>query len=271
MIALVWLRAVLSLTENVTPQSILSSPATELLIDNFPLRMLPKGGTDRTVMLRFVLSADEIERLEAHRHSVSDDVITLHLSVDAVAAAVTTHNSGITPTPTPWDRNYGMFSDIRPFWNTKVDPLRFTVQQPTWVRDVLPGLGYERRRLLELRFPPALPNHKSAAREWDRARVAFDSKRYGDCISECRDLLSMWIKQLGATKAKPVADMIADREKWSADDRRRGFLDGLSKSATDLANAPHHPEGHAQEHEFGPKDARLMLLLTAALSEYVSG
>lgn len=270
MISIVWLRATLSLAENAAAQSVISSPTSEVLIDNMPLRTLPNGGTDRTVALRFVLTADEVERLETHRHGVPDEVITLYMAIDAVAAALQSHNNGINPPPTPWDRNYGLFSDVRPFWNTKVDLVRFTVEQSPWVRDVLPGLGYNRRRLIELTFPPALPDHGSAVREWDKARRAFDTKRYGDCVAECRDVLSMWVAQLGATKAKSVAQMIAEREGWDVADRRIGFIDGLWKTATDVANVEHHPEGTRHEQTFSANDARLMLHVTAALSEYIS-
>jgi hypothetical protein len=36
-----------------------------------------------------------------------------------------------------------------------------------------------------------------------------------------------------------------------------------------VANASHHPEGNVNAEAFDERDARLILLLTAALSEYV--
>ena len=272
-LALGSLRASLSTTENFAPQTIVSSPVAELPVYNFPVRSFPSGSLDHQITLRFVLSAAEVETLEANRHATRGEVFTLYLKVDAIIGVLTTHNEvpgGTEPIPTPWDFNYGMFSEFAPFWNTEIGLVRFSVEQSTWVRDVLPGLGYDRRRLIELNFPPPLPDHKSAAKEWDKARNAFDGQRYGDCISECRDLLAMWGRQLGATKARPLARVIAERGNWTATDKRIGFLDGLWKAATDLANVPHHPEADEDDQDFAPNDARLVLLLTAALCEYVS-
>jgi hypothetical protein len=44
----------------------------------------------------------------------------------------------------------------------------------------------------------------------------------------------------------------------------------LWKEVGDIANAPHHPEGSVDAELFDWRDARLVLLLTAALSEYVA-
>jgi hypothetical protein len=49
------------------------------------------------------------------------------------------------------------------------------------------------------------------------------------------------------------------------------FIDGLWKASTDVVNAAHHPEGQASGQHFDREDARLMLVVTAALSEYVGG
>lgn len=273
MVAVLSVRASLSTSDNQSPHTLISSRVTEMLIDNMPIRSLPSGSRDLQVWLRFVLTDDEVERLELRRHADAEEMFTLFMSVEAVVAAVVaTHNqvrAGETPTATPWDYNFGMFSELQPFWNTQVDTVRIAIEQSRWVRDVLPGLGYDRRRLLELVFPPPLPDHKSAAREWDKARKAYDTKRYGDCVAECRDLLSMWRTQFGATAKNPIANVIADRNQWTATDNRRRFLADLWKSATDVANVEHHPEGTPDEQYFDAADARLILLLTAALSEYL--
>ena len=80
----------------------------------------------------------------------------------------------------------------------------------------------------------------------------------------------MWQSQLGAGKSQSVASIIAARRTWREDDGRRAFLDRLWKAAIDIVNAPHHPEGQPTAQHFDAADARLMLVLTAALSQYVS-
>jgi hypothetical protein len=167
--------------------------------------------------------------------------------------------------------DYGMFSQVLPFWRTNISPVWVSIESSTWVRDVLPGLGYDRSRLIEIPFPPPLPEHPSAASEWDKARRALDEQRYSDCVSECRDLLAMWQSQLKATKDRPVAVVVAEKRGWADSDGRIAFLDGVWKASIDIVNAPHHPEGKPVEQHFDAADARLMLMLTASLSQYING
>ena len=80
----------------------------------------------------------------------------------------------------------------------------------------------------------------------------------------------MWEKQYGATKDRRVAQIVAEERGWQENDVRRQLLDSLWKEVGDIANAPHHPEGDVDTELFKRQDARLIHLLTAALSEYVS-
>ncbi len=200
-------------------------------------------------------------------------MFALYLGLEAIVAGVKTYNQVGSQANTenmPWDLQYGMFSQLFPFWRTNISPVPISIERSTWVRDVLAGLGYDRARLVEMTFPPPLPNHPSAASEWDKAKRALDDQRYSDCISECRDILAMWQAQLNATKDRPVATVIGAKRGWPEDDGRITFLDRLWKAAIDIVNAPHHPEGQKSEQVFDAADARLMLTLTAALSQYVS-
>jgi len=270
MMATVWVRGRLS-TESIAHR-LVTQPVSEMLVDAFPARSLPSGTMEHRVDLRFFLTQAELEALETHRHASSADSLELYLGIDAIVAAMQGHNERKprqqTPT-TPWNPAFGMFVELHPFWSARIMPIRVGIEVSTWTRDVLPGLGYDRSRLLEIGFPPPLPDHRSAATEWDKARRAFDERRYDHCVAECRDLLSMWRKELGATKENPVSAVIAKRRGWSASDRRIAFIDGVWKSAVDVVNAPHHPEGQQESQHFDAADARLILLLTAALSAYL--
>ncbi len=274
-VAVVWVRGRLLTQPQPHVASLIARPVAEPLVENFPARSLPHGATDHTVQLRFFLTAAELEALEEHRHAASADPFMLYLGVDAVVAGLRTQNQITTPGQPPvsssWDHSFGLMSDVLPFWNTRIEPVWVGIEQSTWIREVLPGLGYDRNRLIEIEFPPPLPDHPSAAKEWDKARRALDARRYDDCVSECRDVLSMWNRQLGATKARPLAAAVAERRGWVAGDSRLAFLDAVWKAATDVVNVPHHPEGRPGTQHFDVADARLMLLLTAALSTYITG
>lgn len=105
----------------------------------------------------------------------------------------------------------------------------------------------------------------------DRSRSdgVLDESRYSDVLSECRDL-PMWSRQLGATRRTLVSATIAVARHWPDRDARTAFLDQLWQAAVELVNRPHHPEGTATPQGYEAADARLLLLLTAALSEYVA-
>jgi hypothetical protein len=222
--------------------------------------------------LRFYLTPAEVEDVEQRRHAANADVFQLYLGLDAIVAGMKSFNQVRPGQPSeqmPWDIQFGMFAQVLPFWTSRVDPVWVQIEQSTWVKNVLPGLGYDRLRLLEMTFPPSLPDHTSAASQFDKAKRALDQRRYGDCIQECRGLLNMWEKQYGATAKNLVADVVKGDRGWPEGDIRRDLLDVLWKEVGDVANAPHHPEGNVNAEAFDGRDARLILLLTAALSEYV--
>ena len=273
MLAVTEIRGLLCSDQNAFPQDALCAPQTESLTNGFPVRSLPHGTTSHTVHLRFFMTPAEVEHLEALRQSSKTDTFSLYLGLDAMVAKLRTHNEivrDVEQEPSPWDMNLGLFSEVLPLWDSRIDVTLIQVEQSRWVRDILPGLGYDRIRLLEMTFPPPLPDHTSAAAQFDKTNRALDDRRYGDCILECRGLLNMWEKQFGATSKKRIAEVVADDRGWPAEDIRRDLLDTLWKEVGDVANAPHHPEGDVNSEIFEGRDARLILVLTAALSEYLA-
>lgn len=274
MIAVTWLGATLSSDQNASHRGAICQPVSVNPTQGFHVNSTSQVSTDRTIELRFFLSSLEVELIEQQRQAAPNDGLELYLGVELAVAGVQVFNRvepGKQAPELPWGTQYGLFSQVFPFWNSQVQAIRVEVEQSKWSRDVLPGLGYDRLRLMELVFPPALPGHPSAAKQFDQARLAIDQRRYGDSVLACRGLLNMWEKQFGATKKNLVADVIASARGWQDGDVRRDLLDTLWKEVGDIANAPHHPEGDVDAEIFNARDARLVLLLTAALSEYVDG
>jgi hypothetical protein len=271
MLAVCWLGARLSADQNASLNMVICQPISHQLITGFPVHSYKHGSMDSTAELRFFLSPAEVEDIERQRHATKSDNFNLFLGLEVVVAGVKTFNSfepGRTPEQTPWDTQYGIFSQLLPFWTTQISPVSVKIEQSRWVNHVLPNLGYDRLRLIEIEFPPPLPDRPNASTQFDKAKRALDERRYDDCMKECRGLLKMWEKHYQAT-TKQIVQKIADDRKWVVDDIRRGLLETLWKEVGDVASALHHPEGEVNPELMDGRDARLMLLLTAALSEYV--
>lgn len=266
MIAVTSLTATLGIEPHVSPANAICHPVFQNLVSRFPVTS-QLYANEPIVELRFLMNATEVEHIEARRHVANSDVFTMHLNLDVVVAGLKPHN-GPRNDEFPWDQ-LGTFAEVFPFWTTQVQPVPINIDQSSWVNKVLPGLGYDQLRIVELKFPPPLPDHGNAAAQFDKAKRALDERRYDDCIKECRGLLKMWEKQFGATNEYPVADVVARDRHWAGGDDRRDLIYALWQRVSKIVNVPHHSEGQVVM-TFDRRDARLVLILLAAISEYVS-
>ncbi len=270
------LRALLGTDQNVEAATAVCPPACVDLIggpSGFRVHSKPSSQRDDQIELRFFLTPAQVEDLERRRHAAGTDVFYLWLAIEPTVVGLKNFNVPRLGQPTTsrvWDAKYGMYAELAVFWAAnQPSALRVDVETSTWVRNVLPGLGYDRLRLVEVTLPPPLPDQPSAAAEFDKAKAALDTRRYEDCVAACRGLLAMWRQGVGATNGKRPAEVVAERLGWDDDDGRRQFLDVLWKAATDFVNAPHHPEGSGKGVWLDHRDARLTLMMTALLSEYL--
>ena len=99
----------------------------------------------------------------------------------------------------------------------------------------------------------------------------MDACRYGECVAACRDVLEVWERHLGASRAETVASVLGRRLGWLAGDARLKFIDGLWKTARDITNATHHPPTSAATMALAQRDADLVLWVVTLLSGYLSG
>ena len=228
-------------------------------------------GTPRhQVEFRFPMPGPLLERLERTRHT-GEGRLSLVLSFRIVLAWVRAQNEVGRPLTgaVPFDMGHGMLADLALFWSPAVSDLPFVVEQSTWVNQVLPALGYDMIRLVEVHLPTELDD--------PRARVAFgrqlrhlDLDGYRESIAASRDLLHAWEKRLAATRQHPVAAVVADARGWGEEDPRRRFLDGLWAAAKDLPNTVLHEANQPAMLNLGEPETRAHLLLTATLSEWLT-
>jgi hypothetical protein len=134
---------------------------------------------------------------------------------------------------------HGMLADLTLFWSPAVSDLGFVVEQATWVKQVLPALGYDVIRLVEVHLPTELDDQRARA-AFGRQLRHLDLGGYRESITASRDLLHAWEKRLAATRERPVAAVVADGQGWSEEDPRRRFLDQLWTAAKDLPNTVLH-------------------------------
>lgn len=274
-LAVTEIRASLYTTPQTTPTALACQPVSVGLTKGFLAWSISNGNTTKhEVELRFFPTATDVELLERHRHAALTGPFNLFLKLDPVVAGLQNFNQQQPPQETvvgPWDdRRLGMYAELYVFWTASIDTVPLAIEHATWIERVLPGLGYDRLRLLEVALPPPLPNHGSAASEFDKAKRALAERRYADCAAACRGLIGIWEHALGSTRDRPVASVVAERLGWEATDLRRRFVDDLWKAANDISNVPHHPEGQTSSPQaVDARDARLLLLLVTGLSEYL--
>lgn len=271
-LAIIRMKASLHSDQVASASKMVCAPVDISLIDNMNYRSFPEGPDHaNTAELRFLFTLHELAALETLRHhSQAAGGLNLTLRIEPVIAGIHTLGQfNQPPDSSPWGNQHAMHSQMFIFWNVSVNVVQVQISRQTWIKKVLPGVGFDRLRLMEVMLPPPFPDHVSAAREFDAARRALDELRYEDCIGHCRGLISIWGKALGSSKDKRLADAVAERLRWDESDPRRQFLDDIWKSATDLANIPHHPEGQDSKRSVEVRDARLFFSLVAGLSEYL--
>jgi hypothetical protein len=160
-----------------------------------------------------------------------------------------------------------MFSIFAPFWSLAIGSLPLRIPTAHWLEKVLPGLGLDSLRLIEITLPSGggpLPH--AVVSYFDQARSDYDGGRYREAIQKCRDVRHAIEEHLGAIKERPVADVVAERVKLPPGAPQRPFLDGIWRALADLTSAAHHKE--ASKH-LTQADASACLLLTALVVEYI--
>lgn len=277
MVALTRLVAHLHLSNENDPSSEVGLPARVDLVPGFYARSLPEGQGRHNTELRFQLTPIAAHRLEAARHAGTDSVFEFKLRCEGEVAWIRqtwgeTHPShgraGAIDPNDPFKLQFGLHSDLSLFWTVQIGMLPIQIEPSAWISNVLPGFGIDTLRLIEVVFPPSLPGG-SAAKMFDEALRAFNAKRYDDCVSKCRGIVSAWNKKVGSTKAKPMGTVIAAAQGWSQSDQRIPWLNSLWQALIDMSNVTHHPESRTSAQAVSVHDAKLHLMMTATMSEYL--
>jgi hypothetical protein len=278
MIALTAITAYLHLADANNPTTQIGLPADVSLMRGLPVRSIPGGSSPYGIDMRFQLSLPAVHRLEMARHAANDSDFTLYLRLDGALAWIrrTYGEARVSPrqplpaeTEDPFAMQFGLHSELSYFWTSDIDSLRVQIDPTVWIANVLPGFGIDNIRLIEVVFPPGLPDIGNAAKVFDDAQRAFHGSRYADCISKCRGIIRAWNRQLSATTKAHLGELVANSQRWPSDDPRRKLLDSVWQALLEASNAANHPEGQDPAYQPTSSDARLQLMLTAVVSEYL--
>lgn len=243
---------------------------------NLPFLSLPDGIIDYHCAVRIPLTLAHITQLERFRHQAPNKILAATLRIVPEVAWVLAVGNSISipnreeaaPLPNPFSSMMGMLVTYAHFWSVGACAVPLTVSSSAWITNVLPGLGYDSLRLIEIRLPPtggALPS--SIGSFFDDARRDYDAGRYRECIEKCRDVRNAIEQYLGATTKDHIAKVIGDRLGWTASAPQRAYLKGMWDGFAALTNAGHHIPAALQLTE---TDARTCVLTTATLCEYLN-
>jgi hypothetical protein len=236
-------------------------------------RTFPQASQTQGFELRIPLTPPLVAMLEAQRHASVDKVFraVLHL-LPTIGWLYETGNSfGRDRTPDgpmgELDVNLGMYSRFALLWTTHIEDLTVEVPASSWVELVLPGLGLDKLRLLEVVLPSAsnlVPAGVVAS--FDGARRDYDLGDYRGCIEKCRYVRDALVGHLGATRDHRLGDIVADRRGLPADAPVRAFLNGVWRGWWDLTNAGHHVPA---QQAFTSADAQACLMTAALILSYL--
>jgi len=224
--------------------------------------------------LRFRIDRSIVIQLEEHRHKTEHRDFVATLRIETAAAWVYRTGNSFSAQPAgdrrriarhPIDPGMGRFSVLAPFWQDGRASLTLRVPASHWVQQVLPGLGLDRYRMIEIALPSqGGPLPDDVITYFDEAREAYDQGRYRECIQKCRDVRYTIEQHLGATKQDPVATVVVRRLGLPKAAPQHAFLNGMWRALAATTSASHHVP-----HRQFPEDARACLHMTALPGEYL--
>lgn len=222
--------------------------------------------------LRFGLTPALLDHLDAIRQSSPNGNVRLLVRSKVTVSLVyqiageATNLPIVRPIPDfPFGVDCGIASTLAHFWSSSISPFAIEIPRSTWVDQVLPGVGTQHVRLLEVGLPESAGTLSiDAVHSFDAARSDLDNGRGRECVQKLRDVRYALEQQLGASKADPVAMKIAAHRGLKPDAPQVRYVDALWRALADLTSDSHHDTSPVPA-----MDARSALLFTAVLLDYV--
>ena len=246
-------------------------------IFNMPIRSVPAAPSSSDVELHFNLTHAQLKALENMRHQPGKNlylrlepviVWNKHTgnNYDPVSGGVSTlEESG-------WDGRVGLFSEFAFFWLPTIGTLRLELAAMNWAEKIFPGVGYDYFRLVEVKLPVSdILVPQEAVEHFKEAKQDYDRGAHGECLRKCRFVLD---EIEGHLRPQPqghrLGSAITQALGWPNAPRpteQATFLDSAWVALYSMANAAHHTPSTKS---LLPADARMVLISTAAMLEYLA-
>lgn len=228
------------------------------------------------------LTTSDLCLIEEQRHKSQDKDVwfTLHFE-GRVAGSYKVWNSMISSgqqqeikhPPFPGWESLGLIKKVAFFDSVQFNELRVRIPASDWVNRVLPGLGFNRLRLIEVVIPEkgtlfGAVNTEKIMQYFDEAIRSFNFGHYTEAVQKCRSVLEELeeiIEEAKEEKCKKIATTIANKVGWQEEDARVEGIQHCCQALRRLLNKASHP----REITFSFADARFCLLLLSALLEYL--
>ncbi|HEX7734318.1 MAG TPA: hypothetical protein VF458_05635 [Ktedonobacteraceae bacterium] len=271
MITLTELTYALHSASPVAEHNQLGPSARVNLMVGFTYRSTTNAPSTGFTYVRLPVSAALITFLENQRMSHPEHAVSAFLHLQPTLAWLE-QTGNVTPDEYgnhPFiGEQTGPFSRLSYFWYPQAGDLAIQIAASDWVQHVLPGLGYNQARFVEITLPTASGFFPEAILGYyDTARRHLDLGNYREAIASCRDIRNTVEGHLGATRANPVGTVVADRLGLPADAPQRALLNATWDALAMATNTAHHLPG-------GPRltgaDARMCLHLTAVVLDYLT-
>lgn len=153
--------------------------------------------------------------------------------------------------------------------------LTLDIPQSYWIKNVLPGLGYGKIKLIEIPIPEKIiPNtFQKALKELEASQEYFVEGDYNKAVGHCRSAIQLIPETLTvdlSSIAKPsfndrVKKFLSQHLSTVLTDSKRKYLETIINATWKLSSITHHPSNAV----FFRSDAQAVMLVTTALLAYV--
>ena len=280
-IFLIRLSASLHLDQNTDYSTQFSSRVSYDLIYNIPMRSVHTGPSNGGLDLRFNLTHAQLKALENMRQQAGK---CLYLRLDPVIGWNKHTGNSMelregkyvsTVGEDGWPPDAGLFSYLAFFLLPKIGTLTLDLAAMNWVEKIFPGMGYDYFRLVEVKLPTLddrfIP--KDAIEHFKEAMQDYDRGLYRECLMKCRlvheAVENEFERRLSIRLGRDheLGRAVKEDLGWTAGSEQETFLNGAWKPLYVMANASAHTPSTKS---LLPADAHVVLILTAALLEYLA-